>query len=574
MNKNLEKLIMTAKGEQAADIVFKNANIFNSFTGEFENADLALSEGYIAGVGQYSGILEYDATGRYITPGFVDAHVHIESSMLSPQEFAKVLLINGTTSIFADPHEIVNVLGTDGMDYMLRATENLPLDVYFTLPSCVPASQFETAAAVFDVHEFAKYKNNKRVVGLAEMMNFPGVISLDKSVMQRLVCSGYEIIDGHAPTLSGKALNAYTAAGVSSDHEAFTVEEALEKLRCGLYLYMREGSAAKNLSDLIGAVNEYNYRRVCLATDDRHLDELLNQGGIDYAVKLALQCGAKMGQVLNMAALNTFERFGIKNNGAIAPGYRADLLVFDNLSDWKARTVVKSGKIVLDDYLLVWQPEQERIAAPSIGVKLPQLHAKDLFIADTYGHGRANVIKTLAGQIVTEKWCTQVPVVDGGFVADCANYIQKIAVLESHTGTGNIGLGLISIKGMKRGAIASTVAHDAHNLVVLGTNDADMLLAIAEIERMGGGQVVVDNGQILCSLPLPVAGLMSEGDYLSVSNQVSRLDEAAYSLGVEPDINPFMLLSFVCLSVIPALKITDKGLVDSEKFAFIDVSAK
>lgn len=573
MCKNLQNIISIAQGKKKADIVFKNANIFNSFTGDFECADLALAGGYIAGIGEYEGNLEHNATGKYITPAFADAHVHIESSMLAPQELVKILLLNGTTSIFADPHEIVNVLGTKGMDYMLQATEGLPVDVYFTLPSCVPASPFETAGVVFDLPEFALYSEHKRVLGLGEMMNFPGVINMDTAVLQRLQYKkDCPLIDGHAPGVSGKQLNAYMAAGITSDHEAFTAIEAEEKLRRGLYLYIREGSAAKNSSALIGAINEYNYRRACFATDDRHVTELLEQGGINYAVKLALQNGAKLGHVINMASLNTFERFGIKNQGALIAGYKADLLVFDNLFDWRARTVLKSGMVVVDDFQLCMPTSKSTVLTPESSLKLPQ-HI-DLFIADTFGHGLANVIKTSAGQIVTEKWQTHVPVENGGFVADTERYIQKIAVLESHLGSGNIGLGLASIEGMSRGAIASTVAHDAHNLVVLGTNDVDMLLAISEIERMGGGQVVVDGGRVLAALPLTIAGLMSTDSYEAVAKKLKELDEAAYLLGIEREINPFMLLSFVCLSVIPALKITDKGLVDSEKFDFVDVSAK
>lgn len=573
MQNNLEQLILVARGQQKAALVFKNAQIFNSFTGEFESADLAISGGYIAGIGDYQGLVEYDASGCYLTPAFADAHVHIESSMLSPQEFAKVLLLNGTTSIFADPHEIVNVLGAAGMDYMLKATANLPVDVYFTLPACVPASPFETAAVSFDVREFTDYKGQPRVVGLGEMMNFPGVLNLEPAVIKRLKYFANKVIDGHAPTLTGKELNAYIAAGISSDHESFTIEEAEEKLRRGQYLYMREGSAAKNLSDLIKVTNEYNYRRICLATDDRHLDELLTEGGINYAVKLAMQYGSKLGHVLNMASLNTFERFGIREKGVLAPGYRADLLVFENLEDWKAHTVVKDGKIVVHNYQLQWPSANKTIPVPpDCRLKIPQVI--NLFIADKYGQGRANVIRPLAGQIFTQKWQTEVPVSDGGFVADSSRWIQKIAVLESHLGTGNIGLGLINLPGMTRGAIASTVAHDAHNLVVLGSNDADMLLAIAEIKRMGGGQVVVDNGNILGSLPLPVAGLMSKENYPTVAAQVEALDIAAYSLGIDRAFSPFMLLSFLCLSVIPALKLTDQGLVDSEKFEFIDVSAE
>lgn len=566
--KNIEKLIAVARGQQAADVVLKNARIFNSFSGEFEHADLAIADEYIAGIGKYRGLTEYDLGGRYVTPGFVDAHVHIESSMLRPEEFAKVLLMNGTTSIFADPHEIVNVMGTAGMDYMLQATENLPVDVYFTLPSCVPASPFETAAAQFDVPEFAPYYKHPRVVGLGEMMNFPGVLNTDAGVIARLKsCS---LVDGHAPTVSGHDLNAYIAAGVSSDHEAFTAAEAREKLERGMYIYMREGSAAKNLQDLLSAVTEYNYRRICLATDDRHLDELVEAGGINNAVRMVVQGGVSLGYAINMASLNTFERFGIKERGALAPGYRADLLVFDSRTEYKPQTVIKDGRIVVDERELVWKQAVELVQPQINELHIPQ--QLDLFIADKYQTGLANVIKTFTGQLVTEKWQTVVPTKRGGFVADSERDIQKIAVVESHVNSGNIGLGLISIAGMKCGALASTVAHDAHNLVTVGTNDIDMLLAIAELKKMGGGLAVVKDAKVLAKMPLPVAGLMSNSDYLTVLEQLKQIDQAAYSLGIAKDINPFMLLSFACLSVIPALKLTDKGLVDVDKFEFIEVA--
>ncbi|MCH4157211.1 MAG: adenine deaminase [Acidaminococcaceae bacterium] len=569
---DLAEKIAVGAGRHIADLVFKGGQVFNVFTGSWEQADLAISGTTIVGVGKdYRGIQEYDVSGCYLTPGFLDAHMHIESTMLAPRELAKVLLLNGVTGIFADPHEIANVLGLDGLRFMLHETEDLPLDVYFLAPSCVPATGMETSGATLKAADLQTLLDNPRLVGLGEMMNYPGVVNGIPEVLEKLSLPGKPLVDGHAPGLAGKQLNAYLTAGISSEHEAVTLEEAKEKLARGMYVFLREGSSAHNLLDLLPLVHDKNCRRCCLATDDRHLDDLISEGSINYLIEAGVIHGYPVEQLLTMATLNAAEHFRQYDLGALAPGYKADINIFKDLTTFEPELVCKDGQILVKDRQLLWE------SAPVSDIPTDSMHLQPLTAASfkiTATGKKVYVMVVNEDKLVTEKRTVEPKVEDGVAVSDTGRDILKLAVCERHHATGNIGLGFVQGFKLHRGALASTVAHDSHNLIIVGTNDEDMLVAANALVDAGGGLVVAEGGKVRALLPLPVAGLMSACPSDEVLSQLKELQYWSRELGVPESMNAFMQLSFLALPVIPHLKLTDKGLVDVDVFAMSSLWAE
>jgi len=559
-------LIAVARGEEPADLLLKNGRLVNVMSGEIHPARVAITDGWIAGWGgDYRAHKVLDMAGRFICPGFIDAHVHLESSMVRPAEFARAVLPHGTVAVVCDPHEIANVLGLPGVRYILDASAGLPLTVYVMAPSCVPATDMETAGAALDAADIAQILGYDRVLGLAEMMNYPGVLFRVPSVLAKIEAAAGRPVDGHAPGLSGQDLNAYLAAGIGSDHECTGADEAREKLRRGMHIFIREGTTARNLHSLLPLVTPVNARFCHFCTDDRHPDTLLSEGHVDDIVRQAIAQGLDPVLAIQMATINTALYFGLRQAGAVAPGYRADLLVLDDLERVQVAQVYAAGQLVADGgRCFMAAAELQQVPAQST-IHL-DLAALDLTIPA--GQGPARVIGVVPGQVVTEDLRLEPAIAGGQVVADPARDLAKIAVVERHRGTGNVGLGLVKGIGLRRGAIASSVAHDSHNLVVVGTSDADMQAAVAAVAGMGGGQVAVADGQVQAACPLPIAGLMSDLPLEKVRDQVAALTKAAQALGSTlPD--PFMTLSFLALPVIPALKLTDMGLVDVVKFRLV-----
>lgn len=569
---NKKHLIRVAQGLEPADLVLKNAEVFHVYTGEFILCDIAIADGYIAGTGSYFGIEEIDMQGRYITPGFIDAHVHIESSMLTPYQFAKAALPCGVTTIVTDPHEIANVCGAKGIQYMLDATEQLPLNVYFMLPSCVPATDFEDSGAVLLAEDLEPFMEHPRVLGLAEVMNAPGVLQQDENVMAKLEMAGKGRIDGHAPGLTSSQLMGYAAAGITTDHECITKEQALDRLRAGIKVMLREGSAAKNMRGLLPTVNPDTAPYFMFCADDKIPAELLDSGYINYMVKAAIEEGVSVANALQIATINAARHYGIKDAGAILPGRRADLLVFDNLDEWKPRQVYKDGRLAVDNGQLLQEGRNCDNSSLEHTVNLAPVTVESFRLP--LKTEMANVIGLVPYQIVTKKAALSVKRVDGCAVSDVENDILKLAVLERHHATGNIGLGLVKGFGLKRGALASTVGHDSHNLIVIGTNDEDMLAAVQELQRIGGGICIAEDGQIRGVLPLPVGGLMTNEPALMVAKQQAEMIALAREMGVPEFYSPFLTLAFLSLPVIPSLKLTDRGLVDVDSFKFIPLEVK
>ena len=569
---NKKHLIRVAQGLEPADLVLKNAEVFHVYTGEFILCDIAIADGYIAGTGSYFGIEEIDMEGRYITPGFIDAHVHIESSMLTPYQFAKAALPCGVTTIVTDPHEIANVCGAKGIQYMLDATEQLPLNVYFMLPSCVPATDFEDSGAVLLAEDLEPFMEHPRVLGLAEVMNAPGVLQQDENVMAKLKMAGKGRIDGHAPGLTSSQLMGYAAAGITTDHECISKEQALDRLRAGIKVMLREGTAAKNMRSLLPTVNPDTAPYFMFCADDKIPAELLDSGYINYMVKTAIEEGVSVANALQIATINAARHYGIKDAGAILPGRRADLLVFDNLDEWKPRQVYKDGRLAVDNGQLLQEGRNCDSSSLEHTVNLAPVTVESFRLP--LKTEMANVIGLVPYQIVTNKAALSVKRVDGCAVSDVENDILKLAVLERHHATGNIGLGLVKGFGLKRGALASTVGHDSHNLIVIGTNDEDMLAAVQELQRIGGGICIAENGQIRGALPLPVGGLMTNEPALMVAKQQAKMIALAREMGVPEFYSPFLTLAFLSLPVIPSLKLTDRGLVDVDSFKFIPLEVK
>ena len=568
--KRVQELVDTALGRAAADLVLKNANVFNVFTGRFAKGDVAIVKGYIAGVGEYSGRKEMDVTGKYITPGFIDGHVHIESAMVSPAQFACAVVPSGTTTVIADPHEIANVAGVEGLRYMLNATEQLALNVYIMLPSCVPATQLENSGATLMAKELAEFIHHPRVLGLGEMMDYSGVIHKSETVFEKICLAQGKLVDGHAPGLIGKELTGYIAAGICSDHECVTAEEATERLAQGMHVMLREGSAAHNLLKLLPAVNQYTVGRCLFATDDRHPEDLIEQGHINHMVKLAVAAGTDLAWVLQMATINAANYFRLGDLGAVAPGYRADLLVFDNLEDWHPVMVFKDGQLAAENGKSLFMNFFVDDKGVRNTLNLGELNREKLRLPACSPIAR--VIGLVPHQLVTTALELPMPVIQGEFVPDTSRDIMKIVVWERHKGTGKVGVGLLQGLGLKQGAIASTIAHDSHNLVVVGTDDEAIMLAVKEIEHIQGGLVIAGEGKILGTLSLPLAGLMTDQDIGEVQEKLAELHKIARNLGVKEEYDPFMTLAFLSLPVIPALKLTDEGLVDVATFQLVSVS--
>ncbi|WP_028776414.1 adenine deaminase [Shimazuella kribbensis] len=571
----IRRRIAVASKRESADLVITNGKIIDVFNLEIIHGDIAIVDGSIVGIGNYQGKEVVDAKQSYIAPGFIDAHVHIESSMVPPQAFAEVVLPHGVTSIITDPHEIANVAGQDGISFMLHESENVPLDIFFMLPSSVPCTSFENAGATLHANDLEPFFVHPRVLGLAEVMDYPAVLQGEEHMMEKIAAAWKQqaSIDGHAAGLSLDAINVYRSAGISTDHECISPQEAMERIQRGMYVLIREGSVAKDLSSLISAVNEKNARRFAFCTDDKHLDDLLTEGSIDHNVRLAIKQGLHPLLAIQLASLNAAECYGLKQKGAIAPGYEADFVLFDDLHDIQIQQVFKAGKLVAQHGKMVQASSRTKIDIPtniSHTVHLPKIKTTDLQIPIM--ESKANVIGIEPNSLVTHHLIQDVKVKQGFFVPDTENDQLKIAVIERHHLTGNIGLGIVSGLGLTDGAIASTVAHDSHNLVVAGTNDHDMFAAIKAIHHMQGGLVVVKNQNILASLPLEIAGLMSNRPYEEINNNLNNLHQALHQLNAPTLFNPFLTLAFLCLPVIPAIKLTDKGLFDVTTFQHISVS--
>lgn len=557
-----QRIIAVAAGREKADLVLKNAKYLNVFSNEFLCGDIVVANGLIAGVGKYDGKTEIDVSGKLVLPGFIDAHIHLESSMVTPAEFAKAVVAHGTTTVITDPHEITNVMGIDGVEYMIQASQNLPIDVHFMMPSCVPATEIDESGAELDCKDIDLYLDNKKVLGLAEMMNYVGVINGDKNVLSKIVTSQahHKKIDGHAPELSGNDLNAYIAAGVYSDHECSTFENALEKLRKGQFIMIREGTAAHNLKALMPLLTQQYYSRCMFATDDKHPSDLLYGGHIDYIVKQALKNGADPIVALKTATHHAARYFLLNNKGAIASGYLADIVVVDNLEDFNVETVFKCGKLVFDG-------EVKDFSAPTVDEKLAEkcfdtFHLNSVTPSSFKVDGKLGLIGLVGGELLTRNLGTADKI-------DVENDILKIACIERHKGTNHIGVGYVKGYSLKSGAVATSVAHDSHNIITVGCNDDDIAVAVNAIKDSKGGIAVVENGKIKALLELPIAGLMSDEPLTTVNEKLENAKLSAYELGADKSIDPFMTLSFLSLPVIPSLRITTKGVFDAENWKML-----
>jgi adenine deaminase len=548
-----------ARGDEPADLVLSGGHVLSVFTKEWLDVDVAIQDGHVVGLGSYEGRERLDVAGKYLVPGFIDAHMHIESSKLTVDEFARAVLAHGTTAVVADPHEIANVLGTDGIHWLLDCCTDLPLDVYVMASSCVPASRFESPRRPFTPGDIESLLRRHRVIGIAEMMNFPGVIAGSRSELAKLETGLTNHVDGHAPGVRGPALNAYIAAGISSDHEATTFEEALEKRRLGVWVMLREASIARNLRDLLPLVKRYGTERCMLCTDDREPDFIVDHGHINQMVRVAVEQGISPEDAVVMATINPATYHRLWHLGAIAPGYQADILVLDDLETFKPRQVLKRGEA----------PRFVKLDVPDWvqgTVTVAPVEASSFRVAA--GAKKVRVIRVIPAQLLTGAEAVEPRVVDGCIVADPARDVVKIAVVERHHASGRIGLGFATNVGLKRGAFASTVAHDAHNIVLLGVDDADMAACVKRLVEMGGGIVIAEGGRVVEELPLPVAGLMSDRPLAEVNDRLKSMERRLASMGVTMAA-PFMTLSFLALSVIPELKITDRGLVDVNRFALV-----
>ena len=557
-----QRLIAVAAGREKADLVLKNAKYLNVFSNEFLSGDIAVANGLIAGVGKYDGKTEIDVSGKLVLPGFIDAHIHLESSMVTPAEFAMAVVAHGTTTVITDPHEITNVMGIDGVEYMIQASQNLPSDGHFMMPSCVPATEIDESGAELDCKDIDLYLDNKKVLGLAEMMNYVGVINGDKNVLSKIVTSQahHKKIDGHAPELSGNDLNAYIAAGVYSDHECSTFENALEKLRKGQFIMIREGTAAHNLKALMPLLTQQYYSRCMFATDDKHPSDLLYGGHIDYIVKQALKNGADPIVALKTATHHAARYFLLNNKGAIASGYLADIVVVNNLEDFNVETVFKRGKLVFDG-------EVKDFSAPTVDEKLAQkcfdtFHLNSVTPSSFKVDGKLGLIGLVGGELLTRNLGTADKI-------DVENDILKIACIERHKGTNHIGVGYVKGYSLKSGAGATSGAHDSHNIITVGCNDDDIAVAVNAIKDSKGGIAVVENGKIKALLELPIAGLMSDEPLTTVNEKLENAKSSAYELGADKSIDPFMTLSFLSLPVIPSLRITTKGVFDAENWKML-----
>ena len=571
MNKKLLKSRIDAANKlKKADLVIRNATIVNVFTKSFTTGDVAITGDTIVGIGGYEGFQEIDAAGKFIAPGLIDAHVHIESSMVTPQEFSKVVLPHGVTTVITDPHEIANVSGTAGLDFMLKDAQSPLLDIKLMLPSCVPSTSFENAGAKLSAEDLEPFLNHKAILGLAEVMDFPAVLRGDDAMLDKLLLSRQ--IDGHAAGLSENDINVYGTAGILTDHECVTKEEMIIRLERGMYVMLREGSVAKNLHALLEGVTEKNAHRCLFCTDDKHLDDLIEEGSVDYNVRVAIKQGIDPITAISMATINAAQCFGLRGKGAIAPGYDADFLLLDNLEDLAIAEVYKGGQLVAQNGQYVG-PVQEKtdVSAVKDTVRIAEL-SNDSFQIPMGSSSKAHVIGINPNNLITEHLIIETPVIDGYFISNTERDLLKIAVIERHKATGNIGLGIVHGLGLKNGAIATTVAHDSHNIIAVGTTDQDIKAAAEALQNLTGGLVVVQDGKVLASLPLAIAGLMSEEPYEIVYEQLKAIGDSLLKIGASTEFNAFLTLSFLSLPVIPHLKLTDCGLFDVNSFQHIRVA--
>ena len=563
-------LIRVARGAQPADLLLKNVQIVNVFSGEIHQGHVALWDKFVVGFGDYDAREVMDMRGLYLAPGFIDGHVHVESSMVEIPQFARAVVPRGTTSVVCDPHEISNVMGYDGIRYILESSKYNPLNVFIMLPSCVPATPLETSGSELRAFDLYPFFNEKWVLGLGEVMNYPGVLECERELMDKLKISHAKRIDGHAPGLTGRALCAYVAAGIASDHECTTVQEAQEKLRLGLHLMIREGTAAKNLEGLLPAVTAENSSRCMFVTDDRHPSDLVREGHIDHAVRKAIGLGLNPVTAIQMGTINAARYFMLNELGVVAPGYFADLVAFESLDKLDVKKVFKNGTLVAEDGEARWDPPARPRMMLRGSVNIKWLEGNE-FEVPARGK-KIHVIELQQEQLITRKAVDNARVENGMVVADPSRDLNKLAVIERHQASGKMGFGFVRGFGLREGAIASTIAHDSHNIIVVGASDVDMMAAVIQLNKLGGGLVIAKSGRVIADLALPVAGLMSRAPLEEVNKQLSALVEIAHLMGVKPK-DPFMTLSFLALPVIPELKLTDQGLVDVVQFKHIDLFA-
>jgi adenine deaminase len=561
----LQERIRAARGEIPAELVLKKGRVVNVFSGTVEERDVALHGGWVVGVGRgYRGKKEIPVSGKWVVPGLIDGHLHIESTMLLPSRLAQALIPHGTTAIVSDPHEVANVMGVKGIDFLIKESEALPMDVFFMAPSCVPATQLETSGATIRLSDLERLKQEPRILGLAEMMNYPGVLKGDPRVLEKLLLYGDKRIDGHGPGLMDRDLQAYVSAGIGSDHETADPEEARQKLESGMLVMIREGSGAKNLDALLPLVSKQNARRFCFVCDDLHPQDLLHRGHIDHLIRQAVRKGLDPVTAVQLATLNPAEHFGLRHRGAVAPGFQADLVILSDLEAFAVERVYKKGHPVFDQKrVLIPLPAGDRSIPP--GPFRVAALTPERFRIRREGP-LARVIQVIPGQILTRMQVEPVPARDGWVCADTEQDILKIAVVERHQGSGRVGLGLVKGFGLKAGALASSVAHDSHNIIAVGVDDRELCSAVNEVCRMSGGMVAVRGDRVLATTPLPVAGLMSLDTVENLGRQLEDLNRAAASLGCGLS-EPYMALSFLALPVIPEIKLTDRGLVDVRRFA-------
>jgi len=565
------RLLAAARGDESSDLLLENARLVNVFSAEIYETNIALAGSRIAGLGPgYRAKRSLDLEGRFVAPGLIDAHVHIESSMVPPRAFARMVLPRGVTTVVADPHEIANVRGLEGIRFMLESARQSPLSFFFTAPSCVPASHLETSGARLDASDLASLLREPEIIGLAEVMNFPGVIKGDDEVLAKIEAFDGRVIDGHCPRLTGLSLNAYAAAGIGSDHESTAITEAREKLRLGMTVFLREGTAARNLRNLVPLITKDNERRLCLCTDDRHCQDLLDEGSIDYMIRVAIAEGIDPMTAFRMASLNASEYFRLHDRGAVAPGRRADLVVFSDLESPSFEMVFKDGALVARDGKLLDDGESDLETGWASGLNV---RWSDIDFAVAARGRRLRVIGCTPGELVTESLTMEAAIENGNAVADTGRDLLKMAVIERHHATGNVGTGFVKGLGLSRGAIAGTVAHDHHNLVVIGCDDESMRTAVEAVAEAGGGQAAAEKDRVLARVALPIAGLMSSRPASAVGDDVRSLKRAAKSLG-SPAPDPFTTMSFLALEVVPFLKLTDLGLVDVEKFEIVPLFVK
>ena len=558
--------IQAAQNKILPDLVIKNVTFVNLFTDEMETADVAIHNGKFVGIGQYSGQTEIDGTEYTMVPGLIDAHVHIESSMLAPSQFQKVVLPRGVTTVIADPHEIANVLGVEGIEWMLNDSENCLLNTRYQLPSCVPSTSFEDNGATLMAHDLEQLYHHPLVLGLAEVMDYPAVLSGEEEMMNKLVSAiGHNVpIDGHGAGLKGKEINAYLTAGITTDHECVHTDEMIERVRRGMYVMLREGSAARNLHELLKGYRKEISHRLLFCTDDKHIDDLLEEGTIDYHVRECLRAGIDIYSVLRMASLNAAQCYHLKGKGAIAPGYDADFILLKDVSSFDIASVWVNG-----------------IQYKETSVKKQDHYMKNTVVLGNYSKdylqmplrtGKARVIEVIPNSIVTKASIHEVTLENGSFKSEMESDLVKLAVIERHQGSGSVGLGIVKGFKLQRGAVATTIAHDSHNIICIGTNDEDMDKAIQELQLIGGGIAIAINGKITASLSLPVAGLMTIESPQQLNNDYGELLKGLYKLGITDAFSPLLTLSFLALPVIPSLKLTNQGLFDVETFTFVDVS--